>query len=82
MVGPELDEGDFASFVGRVRQPSPGVPVGSLVKIGKEDDHGWHLFVTIPDVNRENEATEWDVWADTWNDVLGWLAEWNVVIEN
>jgi hypothetical protein len=71
----QLDESNFASFIGRVRRPSPGVPAGSLVKMTKDDDHGWHLFVTTSDAD---EANRWDVWADTWSDVLEWLAEWNV----
>jgi hypothetical protein len=31
------------------------------VKIGKEDDHGWHLFLTMPDIGEDSEMAQWDV---------------------
>jgi len=71
---------DIESFVGTVRRATPGVPVGSSVRIERHGTKGWHLPVTTYEEDGVTVLDQWDVWADDWPAALEWLAEWGIDI--
>ena len=80
MVESGPHRGDFESFAGTVRRTTPGVSVGSSVRIERHGTDGWHLPVTTYEEDGATVLNQWDIWADDWAAVLEWLAEWNVEI--
>ena len=73
---------EIESFVGKVRRQTPGVPVGSSVRIERHGTEGWHLPVTTYQDDAVTVLNQWDVWADHWPAVLEWLVEWDIEIPN
>lgn len=61
---------DFSGLVGRVRGTDHR---GMFVEVERDvSESGWHIWL-LAKHPKEGPSEGWDIWADTWDDVLEWV---------